>query len=212
MTSAAFRAKRRSQRAEDRRKEASEMDAIRILKDEHRTIKRVLDALDQFIETQPSLPHESSKADLLRFVEFIRLYADRMHHGKEEEILFERMVASGFPKQAGPLAVMYHEHDQGRAFVKELTSLGEQVAEWSPADRKRLVNACRGYTELLRNHIYKEDNVLYPMAKDGLNAAALAFVDERVEEYETSEPQRSEKLRLEALASELTEKYGKQAA
>ncbi len=188
------------------------MDAIQILKDEHQTIKRVLDALDGFMATQPNLRLESNKADLLSFVKFIRLYADRIHHGKEEEILFERMVASGFPKQAGPLAVMYHEHEQARAFVKELNALGERADEWSPADRKRLVEAGRGYTELLRNHIDKEDNVLYPMAIDGLNAAELAFVDERVEEYETNEAHRSEKLGLEALASELARKYGKQAA
>lgn len=190
---------------EERQPRMAKMDAIQTLKAEHQTIKRVLDALDRFVE----IP-EADWADIERFVEFIRLYADRMHHGKEEDILFERLVASGFPKQAGPLAVMYHEHDQGRALVNELTALGNRNGKRLPEDHKQLFTAARGYTELLRSHIHKEDNVLYPMAEAGLTAEAMALVNERVEQFETSYPQSGEKIRLEALADELTAKYGRQ--
>ena len=190
----------------------SEMDAIEILEAEHRTIKRVLQAMDRFVEVQAQMPEAMRRTDLKQFIEFIRLYADRIHHGKEEEILFERMVAAGFPTKSGPLAVMYHEHDQGRAFVKDLAEFGEQETEWSSEDQTRLAEAARGYAVLLRNHIQKEDNVLYPMAESGLPADAMALVDQRVEEFENSDPQRGEKLRLEALADELSAKFERQVA
>lgn len=185
------------------------MDPIRLLMDEHRAIKGVLDALDGYVEHQASVPRETHQADILRFVEFIQQYADRIHHGKEEDILFERMVATGFPKQSGPLAVMYHEHDQGRGLVKELKGLGEHQGQWSAAERKRLVAAARSYTTLLRNHIHKEDNVLYPMAESGLGPDAIALVEQRFEEFENREKRSGEKARLEELSAELIAEYGK---
>lgn len=181
---------------------------IDILKDEHRTIERVLDALDRYAASAGDSDPETARKDLERFVEFIQLYADRIHHGKEEDILFERMVAMGFPRDSGPLAVMYYEHDQGRAFVSELKALGEQDAAWSEADRNRLNEAVRGYTTLLRNHIHKEDNILYPMAVSGLSQEAMQLVTERFEQFEDTESGRGEKERLRALAAELAAKYG----
>lgn len=182
---------------------------VQILRDEHRMIELVLDMLDRYVEVQLADPQEDAQEDLSRFVEFIRLYADRIHHGKEEDILFERMVASGFPKSAGPLAVMYHEHEQGRALVRELGELVEHPGPWAESELRRLAAAARGYTSLLRGHIHKEDNVLYPMAESGLDSDAWSLIAERFEKFEHQRSDSGEKVRLTSLADELGAKYGK---
>ena len=79
------------------------------------------------------------------------------------------MEKSGFSRQAGPIAVMLHEHTEGRKYVKFLLEVSEENRELTEDERRATANAIRAYTELLRSHIYKEDNILYPMADEALN-------------------------------------------
>ena len=74
------------------------------------------------------------------------------------------MQEAGIPKEGGPIGVMLHEHEQGRAFVK---SLGEGIARYTADDKESvagIIENARGYFNLLSHHIFKEDNVLFPMA------------------------------------------------
>src|SRR5512146_1876386 len=120
------------------------MDAIETLMTEHRLIERVIDALTAFAG-ETSRRDTDDKAELGRFVTFIRELADGVHHGKEEEVLFAAMVEAGFPRQAGPVGVMLAEHTEGRRLVSILRGLAEQQAPWSASDRQVLVEAAAGY-------------------------------------------------------------------
>lgn len=53
-----------------------------------------------------------------RIVQFFQVFADKCHHGKEENLLFPELERSGSPKERGPIAVMLAEHEQGQSFVK----------------------------------------------------------------------------------------------
>jgi hemerythrin-like domain-containing protein len=152
-----------------------DVDAISLLMDEHQLILRALDALDAFAAGQAR--EGQDREELGRFVRFIREFADARHHGKEEDILFEAMVAAGFPRQAGPIAVMLMDHDAGRAHVAVLAERASQAGPWTDADRRAVVEAAAGDSSLLRGHIVKEDQILYPMARQRLHAEALARVD-----------------------------------
>ncbi|RMD80985.1 MAG: hemerythrin [Candidatus Dadabacteria bacterium] len=179
------------------------MDPIETLMDEHRRIEKALDALDVYAERLQA-GAQAPLDDLAGFVRFIREFADRTHHGKEEDILFEAMVAAGFPKEAGPIAVMLAEHDEGRSYVAELAAAVE-AGTIETNDRARLAGAARGYTSLLRDHIQKEDNVLYPMARARLSSEAYAEVTRRCQEYERLHE--SEKAELTQLAIKLCDQY-----
>ena len=150
------------------------MDAISLLMDEHQTILRALDALDAYAGEVAR--GAGDPAELERFVRFIREFADARHHGKEEDILFAAMVRAGFPSQGGPIAVMLMDHDAGRAHVAAMARF-VGGAPWSDADRAAIVSAASGYADLLRSHIMKEDQILYPMAQARLPDAALEQVD-----------------------------------
>ncbi len=142
------------------------MKAIETLMSEHRSIEQVIDALQAF--TTAVRGGAEDRPELARFVRFIREFADGHHHAKEEGVLFEAMVQAGFPRQAGPIGVMLHEHDLGRRQVAVLAALAEAAAPWTDVEREQLAAAAGGYGELLRAHIQKEDSILYPMAEQRL--------------------------------------------
>jgi len=180
------------------------MDAIETLMNEHRTIERVLDALVGFSEDAVRRG-ATEKEELGRFVTFVREFADACHHGKEEDILFAAMVEAGFPRNGGPIAVMLHEHDQGRALVGILKARAEQAGPWSDPDRQEIAEVSRGYSQMLHAHIHKEDAVLYPMAEQHLAPEVMEKVGEGCERYEAARLGNHE--RLHALAEDLVARH-----
>ncbi len=157
--------------------------AIEILMAEHREIERGLDALDTFAGTLRD-GGNPARNELRQLVHFIREFADAKHHGKEEEMLFIAMIDAGFPREAGPIAVMLQEHDMGREHVGALASIAESDGPWTARERATVAQEAAGFTTLLRNHIQKEDNVLYPMALSRLSEGTLAQLDKQVDRFE----------------------------
>lgn len=180
------------------------MDAVETLMSEHRVIEQVLDALEGFAEDVVRRG-ATEKQELGRFVTFVREFADACHHGKEEDILFAAMVEAGFPRNGGPIAVMLHEHDRGRALVGILKAKAEQEGPWTDADRQEVAEVARGYAAMLHAHIHKEDAILYPMAEQHLAAEVMARVAEECERYEAAREGTHEQ--LHALAEELVARH-----
>jgi hemerythrin-like domain-containing protein len=87
--------------------------------------------------------------------------ADRLHHGKEERALFPALVGAGVPNEGGPIGVMLEEHGEGRALVRRMAA-GGPVAP----------GAARQFVRLLRHHIAKENDVLFPLADELLDEDA----------------------------------------
>jgi hemerythrin-like domain-containing protein len=182
------------------------MDAIETLMNEHRTIERVLDALVGFAD-ETVRKGSTEKEELSRFVTFVREFADAYHHGKEEDVLFVAMVEHGFPSNGGPIAVMLHEHDQGRAYVGGLAEKAAQDAEWTAADRQEVAELARAFSDLLHAHIHKEDAILYPMAEQHLPPEVMAAVGDACEAYEADEARAGKHGALHALAEELIHRH-----
>jgi hemerythrin-like domain-containing protein len=146
------------------------MNAIPQLMEDHQLILRALDALDAFVAKPPR--GEEDKAELGRFVRFIR------------EFLFVAMVAAGFPRDGGPIAVMLMDHEAGRAHVSVMAGKAGQAGPWTPQDRATAYAAASGYADLLRGHIAKEDEILYPMAQHRLHEEAMRRVDQECAAFE----------------------------
>ncbi len=179
------------------------MDPIKNLVNEHRNILAVLESFDTFAATTVSSDH-CDLAKLGRYVKFIREYADKYHHAKEEDILFLTMEEHGFSRQAGPLAVMLYEHEEGRKYVKFLLEASQEPQSLTEDERRAVANAIRGYTELLRSHIYKEDNILYPMANQNLPKEVYKIMTDKFDLIDNEHVASGEATELEALRRELT--------
>lgn len=147
------------------------MDPIDLLMSEHRVIERVLDAF--LVVADDWRRGGDGRPTLARFVRFIREYADLRHHGKEEDLLFEAMIEHGVPREYGPIACMLGEHEAGRALVAQLGRRATQAAAWTDDDRDDNLRDAMDFTALLRNHIAKEDQMLYPLARRTLPAATV---------------------------------------
>jgi hemerythrin-like domain-containing protein len=135
----------------------------RILRDQHRKILKIADVLEEVLAHEPQ-PGAFDYDALDDCVAFIRLYADALHHGKEEELLFPELESLGMPRQSGPIAVMLAEHRLGREHAKAMADAIGPARGGDAAARQRLMHAGLGYVSLIRGHILKEDNILFDMA------------------------------------------------
>ncbi|MGD8319887.1 MAG: hemerythrin domain-containing protein [Gemmatimonadota bacterium] len=133
----------------------------RLLRDQHRNILRVAAVLERIVSDPEGALDFDAVGDC---VSFIRLYADALHHGKEEDLLFPELESLGMPHDAGPIAVMLQEHRQGRAYARAMADALEPARSGDHVARRQLVNAANGYVSLIRSHIMKEDNILFNMA------------------------------------------------
>ncbi len=91
---------------------------------------------------------------------FFSEFADRCHHAKEEDLFFPLLHERGIPQEGGPIGVMLHEHDLGRSCVQRM----KQAGAAQPFDATLFATAAREFVPLLRQHIFKENNVLFRMA------------------------------------------------
>ena len=174
---------------------------------EHRLIEQALDAMEGWLTKLSPGSDSDDKAELARFVSFIRGFADAYHHGKEEDILFVAMVEHGFPRREGPIAVMLHEHDLGRSLVRVLDGLAQQSTTWSQEDRGTLEQTVQEFSALLRRHIQKEDQVLYPMADARLPEPVKEEMFRRFQAFEEQQTSSGEQERLRVLGDDLIEAH-----
>ncbi len=144
------------------------MTPTELLKQEHRSIEEMLKVMEAVCKKLES-GEQVSLDDLNNIVEFIKVFADTCHHGKEEDLLFTAMIDAGIPKEGGPVAVMLMEHDMGRNFVKGLSQATEDYGKGNTESSAQIIENARNYASLLSNHIFKEDNILYPMADTHLS-------------------------------------------
>jgi hemerythrin-like domain-containing protein len=149
------------------------------LRDEHRLILRALalvDATAGRLDRGDALPPGWWE----RLVEWLREFADKNHHAKEERWLFPAMAAAGIPP-AGPVSVMLAEHAEGRDLMREMTA----------GDGRQRAEAARQYVRLLRDHIDKENGVLFPLADSVMDASAREAVASGIEVLEAKQGARA---------------------
>ena len=156
-----------------------------VLMAEHELILEALDALERRV-TAIGAGTPPDRAYIEKAVTFLREFADKCHHGKEENLLFRRMTERGFPAQGGPIAVMLSEHDAGRAYIRGIAE-GAAKLGTDPAAANQIAENARGYIDLLRAHIGKENNVLFPMADRALTPEDQAHLAQEFERFEAEE-------------------------
>ena len=166
-----------------------------ILTDEHRVIEQVLECLGKIVDRSES-DRKLDELSARQAVSFFRNFADRCHHAKEETHLFPAMEARGFPREGGPTGVMIYEHEQARDHVRNMDENIEGASHGDPTALQKFAEHARAYSDLLRNHIEKEDHCLYTMANQ-------AFTDEDQQELLAA----FEKVEAEEIGADVHDKY-----
>jgi len=160
------------------------MDAINLMVDEHKYIKRMLVVIRKAcigIINGKDIDY----ADFDKMIDFVRNYADNHHHGKEEKILFSKMIDEiGGAAEKLVRFGMLVEHDLGRLFIKNLEEALLAVRNGDEDAKVDVIANAVSYTHLLIRHIDKEDNVAYPFAKRELSSETLNIIDTECDDFE----------------------------
>lgn len=180
------------------------MTPIDVLKHEHKIVLLVLDASErqaQSIQDKGEIQAEP----LDKIVDFFKNFVDRCHHAKEERYLFTKMQERGLSKDKGPIMVMLQEHEEGRSKVKAIAEALPQAKNGEPSAIASIRDNLLDYVKLLRDHINKEDNVLYPMAERLLTSEDQGILIEAFEHVEVEEMGEGDHERYHQLAHDLAE-------
>jgi hemerythrin-like domain-containing protein len=171
--------------------------ATALLSDEHRVIERVLTVLEKLTKRPVAESLDSWKKTL----DFIRGFADGCHHFKEEKVLFPAMEAHGIPTDGGPIGMMLLEHEEGRGYVRSMLAALEEVQ--TDAAKQTLIDNANSYLRLLKEHIQKEDEILFRMAEEVIPPAEQAVMLRAFEEHEAQEMGTGVHEKYLAIAAEL---------
>ena len=146
------------------------------LREEHRVILRAL-VLIEVAAARLSGGRGLPDGWWEELLEWLRAFADRNHHAKEEEYLFPALAQGGVPAAGGPVGVMLEEHTEGRALIRAMAE--------GHVDRR--MEAARRYVHLLRDHIDKENGVLLPLTEAVLDSPAQLLVARGFEKVEAEQ-------------------------
>ena len=111
-------------------------------------------------------------------------FADKCHHAKEEELLFPALENVGIPVAGGPIGVMLAEHAQGRAHISAMKEALSRHPNNDTSTLQLFAVAGLAYVKLLREHINKENTVLFVMAEKLLSADEHARLSAGFEKIE----------------------------
>ncbi len=183
------------------------MESLRIMVDEHTNIRRMLKVVRN-VCYRVMTNGEYDLEDFPRIIDFIRIYADKHHHGKEEDVLFETMNRSlENIAKSGAITGMYIEHDLGRLYMANLEKGLEKYKSGDDTARLDIIGNAIGYTDLLDRHIEKENTALYKLAERMLDDKNKSFVEEECNKVEEKATEQGIQTKYIELVEELEEKY-----
>lgn len=178
------------------------MKPAEILRDEHELIRLGLNLLSRMCERMD----KGEKVELLhleKVIEFIAVFADECHHGKEEELLFPAMEAGGVQREGGPLCAMLMEHQMGRHCMNGMKGA---LADMKKEKEKAGVSFVRhtiDYLNILSQHIEKENHCLFPMIEMVLSPEKQSELAEDFMNLEITKIGRGKRQEFERCLNEL---------
>ncbi len=175
--------------------------AIEDLLNEHQAILSALQILEKMADAEEN-GNPVEQKDILNFIGFLKEFTDKCHHGKEEGLLFPALMAFGVPDRGGPIGAMMSQHEHGRKLIREM-----EAAASPSVDPQKFATAARVYINLLRDHIQKENMILFPLAEKVLPETSLTKLYEGFEEHEEKVIGHGRHEQLHAMLHNLQEKY-----
>lgn len=169
-----------------------------LLMADHEQTEQVIDALEKkWLEKTPD------PATVKKAMRYFSEFADACHNQKEEQHLFPRLSSAGIPSHGGPLGMMLMEHERSKQLLGEFCDLGNQLIAGN-AVAEDLVKVFMAYGALLKNHYWKENDILYPMGRKVLGPEEEEAIVKGIEELEAGLGADTRKT-YQKLAREITE-------
>ena len=183
------------------------MTPTQVLKDEHEGILTMLGVFEKILGIMASSAPIPAQ-HLGDILEFFKEFIDTCHHGKEEKFLFPALQAAGIPREGGPISVMLTEHEAGRKYVRQMREIKKKLSDELPEARSEFAETSGLYIDLLRNHIHKENTVLFEMADKVLSKKEQDRLVERFDRLEKEEIGEGRHESFHTLIDTLSRMYG----
>jgi hemerythrin-like domain-containing protein len=164
------------------------VDPLQELEEEHRLIERALDAVEAAAGRSVDLGFYE------KVLELLAAFAERCHHAKEEDLLFPLLERRGVPRAGGPLGILLSEHRIGRGTLRRLREL------LASGNREELRRSSLEYAAFVREHVRKEEALLFPEGRTRFSEADLEALGRSFREVEKTGEERA---RCAALVREL---------
>jgi hemerythrin-like domain-containing protein len=152
-------------------------DAISILKSEHRSISAVLHGLKELARMAQDAKVRPRFQVLRSMLRYMDEYPERLHHPKENEHLFARLVARE-PGARLLVEELQAEHEEGARLIRELERALLFFEEGWPAGAREFQQAVDAYADFNWKHMRKEEQQLMPLAERALSAEDWKAINE----------------------------------
>ena len=137
--------------------------ATQDLFDKHVVIMQALNIM-QVISEKLQKNAAVDRNDIADLLVFLSEFADRCHHGKEEDLMIPGILKAGVLENNGPIRAILSEHVQGREYIARMR---ESIAGGT-VNKEAFVVSAQAYVSLLREHIRKENTLLFPLIESGM--------------------------------------------
>jgi hemerythrin-like domain-containing protein len=143
--------------------------AIAILKSEHRSISAVLQALKDLARKAQDTSARPPFQALRSLVRYIDEFPDQLHHPKEDQHLFARLVLRA-PQTRALIEELHAEHEKGARLIRDVERALLFLEEDWPGGRREFQQAVDGYAAFEWQHMRTEEEKLLPLAERYLEA------------------------------------------
>jgi hemerythrin-like domain-containing protein len=150
--------------------------AIRIIRDEHRSISAVLSGLRAVAQVAREGKLRPDFAVFRAMIYYIDAFPERMHHPKEDAHLFARLL----PRDPGArelIEALQAEHIQGARLVRDLERALLAYEQTWPAGVEPFIAAVENYAQFHWSHMRREEQDLIPRAEKALTAEDWAAIE-----------------------------------
>jgi hemerythrin-like domain-containing protein len=154
-------------------------EAIRILRDEHRSMSAVLHGLQELARTAQNPSVRPDFAVFRAMIYYIDAFPERLHHPKEDDVLFPRVLVRS-PAAGWLVQQLRAEHVKGASLIRDLEAALIAFEMAWPFSADRFAEAVSAYAQFHWDHMRKEEQVLLPLAdvvltEEDWNSVAAAF-------------------------------------
>ena len=183
------------------------MNPFQYLGNEHRELTRVLCVLDRLIQAV-NAGDSIDRQELEILVDYFREVGDMAHHDKEETLLVPALVRHHMDWFDGPLAELRKDHGQERYLTRSLRHAASKQSEWSDEDKRHFVSIGQAYSEFLRAHMGKENEVWFVAAARVLPESVQTELVESFQRFDQELTELKDFVLLRERALRLLDKYG----
>jgi len=152
------------------------------LREDHGQIMKLFVSWQKMLDKLEN-PDQALIEDFKKCIDWVEVFIDRCHHGKEDEILFQAMPSSANPEVKSLIKDLRSEHQNGRSLLESIKLELKTFSQPNglPAS---LIQLCQGYIDLFRKHIRRENAQLLPLLEKCIPAETQEQIAAQFEQYE----------------------------